>query len=442
VTAFLLAAVAVLVLLNGFFVGAEFALVRARRSRIEAMEKDGARGARLARSQIDRIDEYLAACQLGITMASLGIGFLGEPAIARLLERPLGSVVSHGVAVATAIAIAYLIVTAAHITVGEQVPKIYAITHADSAVRWAAAPLQWFNILARPLIFSLNSISNAMLRLVGTQPSDFHERASDEELRLLIAEGAVGGALMRREAEMLSGVFHLHDQEARQVMTPFHSVVRVDRSVGVGVALNRCIESGHTRLVVVEPDRPDQVVGIVHTNSLARLLLSVGQDASIEPTVKPLQVVPEVKRLDELLADLQRDRQTMALVADEYGVPAGIVTVEDIIEEIVGEIADETDAVTRPVRRLPDGDWYVRGDLSLEDLKDYGIDLPADSDAFTSVGGLVFTEIGHLPATGDVVTVNGYSLRVESVRGNRIEAVRIRDGQRAGRAAENAQPQA
>jgi CBS domain containing-hemolysin-like protein len=427
VSALLLTAVAALVLLNGFFVGAEFALVRARRSKVEAMERDGLRGAKRARSQIDHIDEYLAACQLGITMASLGIGFLGEPAIARLLEAPLGNVVGHGVAVAIAIGLSYLIVTVAHITVGEQVPKIYAITHADTTVRWIAAPLQWFNIASRPLILGLNSLSNAMLRLVGTHPADFQEHATDEELRLLISESSVGGALVRREAEMLSGVFHLHDQEARQVMTPFHSVVRVDKSVDPRTALNRCIASGHTRLVVTDEEKPDYVVGIVHTNSLVRVLLRDGPDAPIGPAVKPVPIVPEVKPLDELLADLQRDRQTMAVVADEYGLPVGIVTVEDIIEEIVGEIADETDAVTSPVRRLPNGDWYVRGDLALDDLRGYGIELPAESDAFTSVGGLVFDEIGHLPATGDVVMVNGYSLRVESVRGNRIEAIRIRD---------------
>jgi CBS domain containing-hemolysin-like protein len=441
VSALLLTAVAVLVLLNGFFVGAEFALVRARRSKVEAMERDGLRGAKRARSQIDHIDEYLAACQLGITMASLGIGFLGEPAIARLLEAPLGNVVGHGVAVAIAIGLSYLIVTVAHITVGEQVPKIYAITHADTTVRWIAAPLQWFNIASRPLILGLNSLSNAMLRLVGTHPGDFHEHATDEELRLLISESAVGGALVRREAEMLSGVFHLHDQEARQVMTPFHSVVRVDQSVDARTALNRCIASGHTRLVVTDDEKPDYVVGIVHTNSLVRVLLREGPSAPIGPAVKPVPIVPEVKPLDELLADLQRDRQTMAVVADEYGLPVGIVTVEDIIEEIVGEIADETDAVTSPVRRLPNGDWYVRGDLALDDLRTYGIELPAESDAFTSVGGLVFDEIGHLPATGDVVMVNGYSLRVESVRGNRIEAIRIRDrGGDEGAVAEDSAP--
>jgi CBS domain containing-hemolysin-like protein len=427
VTVFLLASVAVLVVVNGFFVGAEFALVRARRSRVEGLERTGARGAGLALKQIDRIDQYLAACQLGITMASLGIGFLGEPAIADLLEGPLGNVVSHGVAVAISIAIAYLIVTVAHITVGEQVPKIYAITHAEASVRWAAVPLQWFFIASKPLTWILNSVSNAMLRLIGTDSrAEMHEGASEEELRLLISESAVGGVLERSEAEMLSGVFHLHEQAARRVMTPFHAVVKVHREADVKTALERCIESGHTRLVVADSNRSDEAPGVVHTNSLVRLLLSAGEHASIESVITPIPIVPETKPIDGLLAEFQRERQALALVADEYGTPVGIVGVEDIIEEIVGEIRDETDPTMTAVRRLATGDWYAPGDTSLDDLADEGIDLP-DSLSYNSVGGLILEELGRLPTTGDIVHVNGYSLRVESMRGARIEAVRLRD---------------
>jgi CBS domain containing-hemolysin-like protein len=203
--------------------------------------------------------------------------------------------------------------------------------------------------------------------------------------------------------------------------------VTVDVSETVEIALRRCIESGHTRLLVTEDENTDHVRGIVHNNSLARLLLARGSDASIEPAVKDAVIVPETKPLDDLLADLQRERVTMAVVIDEYGRTAGIVTVEDIIEEIVGEIADETDPTGGAVRRLANGDWYVRGHVPITDLTDYGVDLPVDTDAYNSVGGLVFGELGRLPKRGDMVRVDGYSLRVESVRENRIEAVRIRD---------------
>jgi CBS domain containing-hemolysin-like protein len=423
--ALLLVAVAALVAVNGFFVGAEFALVRARRSRLEALAGNGARGARLAVRQIDGIDSYLAACQLGITMASLGIGFLGEPAIASLLEPTLGEFFSHTVAVVVSITIAYLIVTFAHITVGEQVPKIWSIVHAETAARWVSRPLQLFYVVSHPLTWILNSVSNAMLRLVGTDPrADFNE--SGEDVRLLIAESAIGGGLKAGEITMLSGVLQLHDARARQVMTPFHAVVKVESRATARTALERCLESGHTRVVVVDADRPDHTVGVAHANSLTRLVLDGGAEQSVASAAKTALIVPETKPLNDLLADLQRDRTTLAIVADEYGTPVGIVTVEDIVEEIVGEIADETDPLAGPVRLLANGDWYARGDISLEDLADFGIELPP-SPNYASIGGLVLDELGRLAMIGDIARKDGYSIRVESVRGSRIAAVRIRD---------------
>jgi magnesium and cobalt exporter, CNNM family len=424
----LLFGVAVLVAANGFFVAAEFALVRTRESRMEALRDEGARGAALALKQIDRIDEYLSACQLGITMASLGIGFMGEPAIASLLEEPLGGVVSHGVAVAIAITFAYLTTTALHITVGEQVPKIYSIVHPEAVARRTAGGLQLFRSFFNPLIWLLNTASNAMLRLLGVDPrAEFEEVSSSEDLKLIIARSTRGGKLDPGEAGMLSGVFHLHEQQARQVMTPIPAVVTVDASETAETAMRRAVDSGHTRLVVTENDNTDRIKGIVHANSLARLLMTEGPGASIEPVVKEALIVPETKPLDDLLADLQRERASMAVVVDEYGRTAGIVTIEDIIEEVVGEIADETDPAVAGIRRLANGDWWVRGHVPITDLADYGLELPIDSEAYNSVGGFVFGELGRLPKRGDMVRANGYSLRVESVRENRVDAVRIRD---------------
>ena len=231
---------------------------------------------------------------------------------------------------------------------------------------------------------------------------------------------------------MLTGVFHLHEQEARQVMTPIPAVVTVDTSEDVETALRRCVSSGHTRLVVTEDENKDRVRGIVHANSLIRLLMSEGAQASIEPAVSETPIVPETKPLDDLLADLQRERSSLAVVIDEYGRVVGIVTVEDIIEEVVGEIDDETDPAGGEVRRLANGDWFVRGHVAVTDLIDYGIELPVDSDAYNSIGGFVFSELGRLPKRGDTVPVNGYSIRVESVRENRVEAVRIRERRPAG----------
>jgi len=434
ITALLLLAVLVLVLLNGFFVAAEFALVRVRRSRIEEDAEEGQRGARMVASQLDDLSRYLAACQLGITLTSLGIGFLGEPAVASLFEDLLGERLPHGVTLAISLALAYLITTALHITIGEQVPKIYAINKAESTARRIARPLNVFTRVFHPFIVVLNNASNGLLRLIGIRSTgEFDEGGSPEELKLLIAQSLTGGKLDPGEAGMLTGVFHLHEQEARQVMTPAPAVVTVDLSENVETALRRCVSSGHTRLVVTEDDNHDRVKGIVHANALAQLLLTEGADASIQGLVREAPMVPETKPLDDLLADLQRQRTSLAIVIDEYGRTAGIVTVEDIIEEVVGEIDDETDPLGGAVRRLANGDWFVRGHVAISDLEDYGLHLPVDSDAYNSVGGFVFGELGRLPKRGDTVQHNGYTIRVESVRENRIEAVRIR--QHGGQAA-------
>jgi CBS domain containing-hemolysin-like protein len=433
ITALLLLAVLVLVLLNGFFVAAEFALVRVRRSRIEEQAKDGVRNAKLVVRQLDDLSRYLAACQLGITLTSLGIGFLGEPAVASIFEGLLGESLPHGVTLAISIALAYAITTALHITIGEQVPKIFAINRAEGVARRIARPLELFTRIFNPAVHVLNGASNRMLRLIGIRNSgEFEEGGSPEELKVLIAQSLTGGKLDPGEAGMLTGVFHLHEQEARQVMTPAPAIVTVDLSEDVETALRRCVSSGHTRLVVTEDENHDRVKGIVHANALAQLLLTAGPEATIEGLVREAPIVPETKPLDDLLADLQRQRTSLAVVIDEYGRTAGIVTVEDIIEEVVGEIDDETDPLGGSVRRLANGDWFVRGHVAITDLEDYGLHLPVDSDAYNSVGGFVFGELGRLPKRGDAIRHNGYTIRVESVRENRIEAVRIRHhGERA-----------
>ena len=422
----LLLAVFVLVLLNGFFVAAEFAYVRSRRGTLEAEAREGKRGARAAITIVDDLSRYLSSCQLGITLTSLGIGFLGEPAVANLIE-PLFGDLSHNVTLAISLAIAYLLTTSLHITIGEQVPKIYAIQKSEPIARLVARPLIVFTRVFRPFIALLNAASNGILRLLGIRTDNFDEGETPEEIKMLIQQSMTGGKLDAGEAGMLTGVFHLHEQQARQVMTPAPAVVTVDVSDPVELALRRCVSSGHTRLVVTEDHNEDRVKGIVHANALAQKLLAEGAEATIEELVREAPIVPETKPLDDLLADLQRQRSSLAVVIDEYGRTAGIVTVEDIIEEVVGEIDDETDPLGGAVRKLANGDWFVRGHVAISDLLDYGLELPVDTDAYNSIGGYVFGELGRLPKRGDTVSSNGYSIRVESVRENRIEAVRIRE---------------
>src|SRR3954471_4924340 len=426
-TPLLLLAVPALIALNAFYVAAEYSLVRSRPDRVEAAVERGDKGALLFRRQIESIDDYIAACQVGITMTSIGLGAVGEPVVAGLLEDSLGTPLSHGVSVVVSGIVAYLIITSLHITYGELVPKVYTVVYADRVGRRLARPLHFFRRLFHPFIVALTGLADLTLRPLGIDPETAgEEETTSEDLKFLIARSSYGGQLDPGEAHMLEGVFHLHEQEARNVMTPIPAVVTADISDTVEVALRKCVQSGHTRLVVTENNDTDRIRGTVHSNSLARLLMNRGPESSIESLVKDALIIPETKPLDDLLADLQRERASMAVVVDEYGRTAGIVTVEDIIEEVVGEIADETDPAAGAVRRLSNGDWFVRGHVPITDLLDYGLELPVDSDAYNSVGGFVFGELGRLPKRGDTVTVNGYLLRVESVRENRVEAVRIR----------------
>src|SRR5215211_3714998 len=433
----LLVLLVLLVFVNGLFVAAEFALVRSRRSRLESLAQEGAAGAEQALAQVDRIDEYLSACQVGITMASIGIGFIAEPSLKEILEPAFGGL-SHGVAATLAVIITLVLVNSLHISVGEQVPKLLSIKHAERTARRLAGLLAAFRVVSAPFTTALNKLSNTIARLFGVRPGELEVQHTEEDLKAIIRQSATGGSLDPGEAVMLSGVFHLHEQEAREVMTPIPAVVTVNAEETVDDALQRCISSGHTRLIVIEDDNPDRVRGVIHNNSLARLYMNAGPDTPIEPAIREVPIFPETKPLDDLLAELQRARSSLAVVSDEYGRTVGIVTVEDILEEVVGEIEDETDPRATSMRRLTDGDWYVRGHVSLGDLEDIGIRLPVSSDAFNSIGGYVFSELGRLPKRGDTITANGYEVRVESVRENRIVAVRIHgdtapaDGAHAG----------
>jgi CBS domain containing-hemolysin-like protein len=418
---------ALLVAINAFFVIAEYALVRSRRARLELMREEGAKGAGLALEQLGNVNEYISAVQIGVTMTSIGIGALGQPALASILNNAFGTTASNGIAAVISAVVAFLLIASAQLIAGEMVPKFYAIDRAEAVARRVARPLRAFSVLFRPFILLLTAVSDRILRLLGVDMSLERRGGSPDELKRLIAESHAGGQIDPGEAGMLTGVFHLHEQEARQVMTPIPAVVTIDTSQDVETALRVCVSSGHTRLVVTEEDDRDRVRGLVHVSTLVRLLMEDGPHASVEPVVHDALIVPETKPLDDLLADLQRQRTSMAVVVDEYGRVVGVVTVEDIIEEVVGEIADETDPSTGEIRRLANGDWFVRGHVAVTDLADYGLELPVDSDAYNSIGGFVFAELGRLPRRGDTINADGYSIRVESVSENRIEAVRIRE---------------
>ena len=410
-----------LVLLNGFFVAAEFSLARARMTRLDQLAEQGRGSAVLAREQVRHIDRYLAACQLGITLASLGLGWLGEPAFAGLFEpviKRLG-LGEASVPIVGAI-IAFTIITALHVVVGELAPKNLALQRPEGTVRAIAHPLEWFRILLSPLIAVLNGAGNRLIALFGILPATESELASTpEDLQRLIAQSEEGGAIEPEEADMLEGVFGLQASLTRDIMTPRPEVTTLVADQPVLTALTQALGTRHSRFPVLNGDG---VLGIVHLSQLARGLLESGEDTPVRGLVGPALFVPETQPVDDLLRQLQARRASVAVVLDEYGDFAGVVTVEDVIEEIVGEIDDERDRAPA-VDQLPDGRLIVRGHVPIEDLADHGVELI--DDTVTSVGGLVFTRLGRLPRTGDSVTADGWQLTVEATRGTRVVLVAI-----------------
>lgn len=431
---------AALLLLNALFVAAEFALVRARSSRLEQLAQEGKRGAALARRQLDQINGYLATCQVGITLASIAIGFVGEPTLGHLLSEQLGPVMGPGSAAIVSLALAYLIVTCIHITVGEQVPKLYALSKAESTARWLAGTMRVITWALKPMVWALDRATSAMLRAVGVNASDVHsDLHSAEDLRAAIAQSELGGVLDAGEATMLSGVFDLHEREARHAMTSIPQLTSVPESASAAQALDVVVESGHTRILVADADKRDVVVGVAHVADLLAASREHGEQATVAHALREVFIVPEGRSLDELLGDMRREHTSLAVVADEYGRAVGVITVEDILEEIVGEIEDETDEGDQRIRPVSEGVWEVDGHVSIIDLADEGVALPDDTTVYASVAGLVFDRLGHLPKDGEQLRVDGYELTVLSVQDSRIATLRLErvgaDATTAGQAA-------
>ena len=408
-------------LLNGFFVAAEFSLARARLTRLDQMAQDGVGVAALAARQARQMDRYLAACQLGITLSSLGLGWLGEPAFADLFE-PLLERLGLGAASTPIVGaiIAFTIITVLHVVVGELAPKNLALQRPEGTVRAIAHPLEWFRILLSPLIAVLNGAGNRLIAVFGILPATESELASTpEDLQRLIAQSEEGGTIEPEEADMLEGVFALGDRIARDVMTPRPEVCDLSWELPVRAALEEALSTRHSRFPVTGSQG---VLGVVHLSDLAGGVISGGDGAIVKSITAPAFFVPETQPVDDLLRELQRRRTSLAVVLDEYGELSGIVTVEDIIEEIVGEIDDERDRAPA-VDEQPDGRLLVRGHVPLEDLVDHGVGV--EDETVTSVGGLVFARLGRLPRTGDSVAVDGWRFTVEATRGTRVVLVAV-----------------
>jgi CBS domain containing-hemolysin-like protein len=416
--------VLVLVLANAFFVAAEFALVGARRTRLEELANAGDRKARLARRAVQSLDRFISATQLGITLASLGLGWIGEPALASLFVRVLGWLPASLAAItahSAASIIAFVFITILHIILGELVPKAIALLFPETVSRWVAMPLIGFSwVMAIPIAI-LNGTANLLLRLIGVSAPGEHERLhSPEELRLLVEQSEEGGSLLQQDARLLEGVFEFSEKSAQEVMTPRTSIAALDQTLTIEEAADEVARHGRSRYPVYA-DSLDEIVGIVHAKDILAALRH-DPHGSVRAAMREPIFVPGTREVEDVLTDMKRLKSHMAVVLDEYGGTAGLVTMEDLLEEIVGDIFDEHDT---PEARLQDtGVTGIDGSLPISDFNaEHGTTL--DDTDYTTIGGWVFGKLGRLPKPGDQVTAGDRVLEVTEMDGRRVKSVRL-----------------
>ena len=419
-----LAIAAAMVVLNGFFVAAEFALVKVRGSQLDELVKQGRMFSKTAHWLGDRIDASLSACQLGITMASLALGWVGEPAFARLLE-PLFTAVgvtSESALHTSAFIVAFTIITALHLVVGEQVPKIYAIRRPEKIMLWCAPPLMFCYVLLYPFLVTLNYTTLFILRLVGIEGASEHAAPHTEaEIRTLIHQAVSHGELTRSEHRLLHAVFEFDDMICRRVMVPRSEAVFFD----VDQPLSECLEivqrTQHTRYPLCE-DSLEHVLGIVHIKDL----IGVNPNSSVDlrDLARPIHHVPETMPTSQLLRHFQKTHQLMALVVDEYGTVVGIVTLENVLEQIIGPVEDEFDTEPPDITHDGDGHYIVRGGTSLDVInRKFGLQLDAvDVD---TMAGIMLEQVGRVLEVGDRVDFDGIVAEVTDVEGARATLIRV-----------------
>jgi magnesium and cobalt exporter, CNNM family len=421
-------AVALLVAANAFFVSAEFALVAARRTRIEALIRRGDSKARVVRQAIQSLDRYISGTQLGITLASLGLGWIGEPALAGLFARgfgglpePLDAIATHGVAAA----VAFIVITFLHIVLGELAPKALALRHPERTSRWVAGPLILFTTATNPFIWLLNGAANAILRLFGARaPTEREAVHSPEEIMMLVEQTRQTGRLDAQDARMIRGVFEFSEKRAREVMTPRTDMVALPADLSLEAAADRVAEAGRSRYPVYG-ESLDDIVGVVHAKDILAGLRA-GRHGPLRTMVRPPFFVPGTREVEDVLTDMKRQKVHLAIVLDEYGGTAGLVTMEDLLEEIVGQIYDEYDR-PEPPPTLPGTDAapVLPGSMPIEEVNErYTLGL--DDADYTTLGGLLFGTLGRLPRVGDRVTVGGAVFEIVAMDGRRVGAARLR----------------
>ena len=417
--------VLVIVLLNAFFVAAEFAIVKVRDSQLQAAQEDGVKGAKFARQVTKNLDAYLSAGQLGITLTSIALGIFGEPYVAAVVQPLLfkAGITSDAVVRGTSIVIAYAIVTYLHVVLGEQTPKVFAIRKSLRTTLLIARPLHLFYVLLKPAIYVLNASTNLMLKwFFRIEAVSEHEIAhSEEELRHIVAESQKSKEVTETEKDILLNALGLNDRCVRDVMTPRNAVISLDVEDDFATNLKRAVDHKHTRYPLVE-GHLDHSIGMIHIKDLLGL---VGQPLpDLRKIKRELTMVPELMPIDKLLRHFLDKHAHVALAVDEYGGAVGIVTLDNVLEEIVGDIQDEFDQEVSEFRRISEDSFDVDGTLNLYELAEHA-GLEIESDEVSTIGGYVTHLLGHLPKVGEKVRIQDYEVTTLKADARRVQQLRF-----------------
>ena len=416
-----------LVILNGFFVAAEFAIVKVRGSQIEIKVKTGSKVAGIAKHMTEHLDGYLAATQLGITLASLGLGWVGEEVMTNLVLNiflffniDISSTIAHNMG----LGLAFTIITVLHITFGELAPKSLAIQRPVATTMSIALPLQFFYLIFRPFIWVLNGLANIILMVFGVRTDNAHDNIhSSEELQYLLDQGKESGALDKAEHELIKNVFDFNERVVKNIMVPRTKISAIEVAATQEELLDTIISEGYSRIPVYD-DTIDKIVGIVHAKDILSLIVKHGKFNLQDILRKPL-FVPESKKINDLMAELKLKRIQIAIVLDEFGGTAGMVTLEDIVEELVGDIQDEYDEEKPLVEKVSDNEFIVTASATVYDVNEFlPHDLPEDED-YDTVVGLLSEIFGKIPDVGEIKEFNGYSFTILKKVDQNIESVKL-----------------
>jgi CBS domain containing-hemolysin-like protein len=415
-----------LVLLNGFFVAAEFAIVKVRMSQIEIKANQGSSLAKISKSIVENLDSYLSATQLGITLASLGLGWIGESVVSQIvihLIHLMGYEVSLKTAHEISLPIAFLLITVLHIVFGELAPKSIAIRHPLNTTIALSMPLQIFYWVFRPVIWFLNILANFILRIIGITLVHGQNIHTEEELRIILTESEEGGAIKHSEHELIQNVFEFDDRIVKQIYVPRTQISAINIDMSNDEIINKVLEEGYSRLPVYR-DTLDNIVGIIYNKDLLKVIKH--QDSQgIKDIIRPAYFVPMNKRVNDLLRELQRQHIQMAIVTNEFGATSGIITMEDIIEELVGEIQDEYDEEKPSVEKKSDTEYIVAALSSISDVNALlPVPLP-ESEQYETVSGLINVIFGRIPAVGEKKVFANYEVSIVKRFKHSVEQVRL-----------------